>query len=214
MSAKKKATGAKAKARTNAKPDSNLKRGARGKVRGSSKIATAAKPGTGSKKDATALAKTRSRPKSGKMETAIRKNMKDLSVKIESMAPPGSPERVAAGVAAVAGGALIAGATLGAGPTALAGAAGAVDYAMFTVGDNVHYYAVDHSPSHLWDSATWEISEALLPHLPTVLAGPQAWDASDTIRRAIEIRDGVIQNPRILSFQGRSPEYPHPVAAG
>jgi alanine dehydrogenase len=86
--------------------------------------------------------------------------------------------------------------------------------AMFTVGDNVHYYAVDHSPSHLWDSATWEISEALLPHLPTVLAGPQAWDASDTIRRAIEIRDGVIQNPRILSFQGRSPEYPHPVAAG
>jgi alanine dehydrogenase len=85
---------------------------------------------------------------------------------------------------------------------------------MFVVGDNVHYYAVDHSPSHLWDSATWEISEALLPHLPAVLAGPQAWDASDTIRRAIEIRDGIIQNPLILSFQGRSPDYPHPVAAG
>ena len=85
---------------------------------------------------------------------------------------------------------------------------------MFTVGDNVHYYAVDHSPSHLWDSATWEISEALLQHLPAVLAGPQAWGASDTIRRAIEIRDGVIQNPHILSFQGRSPDYPHPVAAG
>src|ERR1022692_840269 len=85
---------------------------------------------------------------------------------------------------------------------------------MFTVGDNVHYYAVDHSPSHLWDSATWEISEALLPHLPAVLAGPQAWDASDTIRRAIEIRDGIIQNPLILSFQGRSPDYPHPVTAG
>ena len=128
MSAKKKATGAKAKARTNAKPDSNLKRGARGKVRGSSKTATAAKPGTGSKKDATALAKTRSRPKSGKMETAIRKNMKDISVKIESMAAPGSPERVAAGVAAVAGGALLAGATLGAGPAALAGAAGYLAY--------------------------------------------------------------------------------------
>jgi alanine dehydrogenase len=85
---------------------------------------------------------------------------------------------------------------------------------MFVVGDNVHYYAVDHSPSHLWDSATWEISEALLPHLPTVLAGPQAWEASDTIRRAIEIRDGIIQNPLILSFQGRSPDYPHPVTAG
>jgi alanine dehydrogenase len=80
---------------------------------------------------------------------------------------------------------------------------------MFTIGDNVHYYAVDHSPSHLWNSATWAISEALLPHLQTVLDGPTAWDASATIRRAIEIRAGVIQNPKILSFQGRSPDYPH-----
>jgi alanine dehydrogenase len=81
---------------------------------------------------------------------------------------------------------------------------------MFEVGDKVHYYAVDHSPSYLWDSATWEISESLLPHLRTVLTGPTAWDESDTIRQAIEIRDGVIQNPAILSFQHRSPDYPHP----
>jgi alanine dehydrogenase len=81
---------------------------------------------------------------------------------------------------------------------------------MVTVGNNVSYYAVDHSPSHLWNSATWEISEALLPHLHPVLSGPQAWDANETIRRAIEIRDGVIRNPRILSFQHRSPDYPHP----
>jgi alanine dehydrogenase len=80
---------------------------------------------------------------------------------------------------------------------------------MFTVGDNVRYYAVDHSPSHLWDSATWEISEAILPLLRPVLAGPTSWEADDTIRRSIEIRDGIIQNPRILSFQGRSPDYPH-----
>ena len=39
----------------------------------------------------------------------------------------------------------------------------------FVVGDNVLYYAVDHSPSYLWKSATWEISEALLPFLRTVL---------------------------------------------
>jgi alanine dehydrogenase len=83
---------------------------------------------------------------------------------------------------------------------------------MFTVGDNVRYYGVDHSPSYLWDSATWEISEALLPHLRTVLTGPVAWKADETIRRAIEIRDGVIQNPAILSFQKRSPKYPHRVA--
>jgi alanine dehydrogenase len=81
---------------------------------------------------------------------------------------------------------------------------------MFTVGKNIHYYAVDHSPSHLWNSATWEISEALLPHLRAVLNGPPAWTANETVRQAIEIRDGVIQNQRILSFQHRAPDYPHP----
>jgi alanine dehydrogenase len=80
---------------------------------------------------------------------------------------------------------------------------------MFLVGDNVHYYAVDHSPALLWPSASWEISEALLPLLEPVLSGPSAWTANDTIRRSIEIRDGVILNPRILSFQHRSPDYPH-----
>ena len=84
------------------------------------------------------------------------------------------------------------------------------DEPMLTVGRGVHYYAVDHSPSYLWDSATWEISNALLPYLPIVMAGPAAWEADETIRRAIEIQDGVIHNPKILSFQGRSPAYPHP----
>jgi alanine dehydrogenase len=80
---------------------------------------------------------------------------------------------------------------------------------MVTVGNHVHYYAVDHSPSYLWDSATWEISEALLPHLATVISGPLAWEADDTISRAIEIRDGVIRNPTILDFQSRDERYPH-----
>jgi alanine dehydrogenase len=79
----------------------------------------------------------------------------------------------------------------------------------FVVGDNVLYYAVDHSPSYLWNSATWENSEALLPFLRPVLGGTEAWDANPTVRRAIEIRDGVVQNPAILTFQGRSPKHPH-----
>jgi alanine dehydrogenase len=79
----------------------------------------------------------------------------------------------------------------------------------FVVGDKVLYYAVDHSPSYLWNSATWENSQALLPFLGAVLGGSGAWDADPTIRRAIEIRDGVIQNSAILSFQGRAPKYPH-----
>ncbi|MCV7239947.1 N(5)-(carboxyethyl)ornithine synthase [Mycolicibacterium celeriflavum] len=75
--------------------------------------------------------------------------------------------------------------------------------------NDVHYYAVDHSPSYLWDSATWEVSEALLPHLDTLLAGPAAWQESPTIHRAIEIREGVVTNPAILSFQHREDAYPH-----
>lgn len=83
------------------------------------------------------------------------------------------------------------------------------DDPMFDVVDGIHYYAVDHSPSLLWDAATWEISEALLPYLATVLGGPEAWETDETIRRAIEIRDGVIQNPEILAFQQRGTVYPH-----
>ena len=79
----------------------------------------------------------------------------------------------------------------------------------FVVGDNITYYAVDHTPSHLWNSATWEISSALLPHLRTVLSGPDAWQDEPTIGRAIEIQDGEIKNPNILSFQGREATYPH-----
>ena len=80
----------------------------------------------------------------------------------------------------------------------------------FTVGDGLTYYAVDHSPSFLWDSATWEISLALMPHLRTVMEGPAAWIEDEVISRAIEIRDGEVQNAKILSFQRRAPAYPHP----
>jgi alanine dehydrogenase len=81
---------------------------------------------------------------------------------------------------------------------------------MFTLAGGARYYAVDHSPSYLWNSATWEISEALIPFLATVMSGADGWEADLTVRRAIEIRAGVVQNPRILSFQSRSPTFPHP----
>jgi alanine dehydrogenase len=80
---------------------------------------------------------------------------------------------------------------------------------MLTVGDGIAYYGVDHSPSYLWNSATWGISEALIPFLRPVMTGSDAWEANPTISRAIEIRDGVVANPKILSFQGRSGEHPH-----
>jgi alanine dehydrogenase len=80
---------------------------------------------------------------------------------------------------------------------------------MFTVGDHIDYYAVDHSPSYLWNSSSWEISEALLPFLETVMSGPAAWEDNDTIARAIEIRDGAIINKDVLEFQRREADYPH-----
>jgi alanine dehydrogenase len=82
---------------------------------------------------------------------------------------------------------------------------------MIAVPNGVHYYAVDHSPSYLWNSATWDISEALLPHIGPVLEGPATWDVTPTIARAVEIRDGVVRNPAILSFQHRDEAYPHAV---
>jgi alanine dehydrogenase len=79
----------------------------------------------------------------------------------------------------------------------------------FIVGDHITYYGVDHSPSYLWNSASWEISEAVLPFLRPVLEGSAAWHADETLSRAIEIEAGTIRNPGILSFQHRSPDYPH-----
>ena len=82
----------------------------------------------------------------------------------------------------------------------------------FAVGDGITYYGADHSPGVLWQSATWGISEAVLPYLRTVTDGPAAWDEDQTIAGAIEIRDGVVVNPQILSFQGRAPAWPHAIA--
>ncbi|MBT8230483.1 MAG: N(5)-(carboxyethyl)ornithine synthase [Bacteroidia bacterium] len=73
----------------------------------------------------------------------------------------------------------------------------------------INYYAVDHTPSYLWDAASWEISNSLISYLPIIIGGPEKWENSETIRRAIEIKNGIIQNPKILSFQNRAGEYPH-----
>ncbi len=75
--------------------------------------------------------------------------------------------------------------------------------------DGKFYYAVDHSPSYYWNSASWEISKALLPFLPEVIGGANTWKKNKTISKSIEIRNGVIQNSKILSFQNREKEYPH-----
>ena len=75
--------------------------------------------------------------------------------------------------------------------------------------ETIDYYAVDHTPSYFWESATRSISAALIVYLPTVLAGSESCQKVETIRRAINIDGGAIQNPSILSFQKREANYPH-----
>ncbi|MDX2343561.1 MAG: N(5)-(carboxyethyl)ornithine synthase [Acidimicrobiia bacterium] len=78
---------------------------------------------------------------------------------------------------------------------------------------SIDYYAVDHTPSYLWASASRSISAALLVYLPTVLEGQDAWNENETSRRAVVIDHGVIQKPEILSFQRRTTDYPHEALA-
>lgn len=79
------------------------------------------------------------------------------------------------------------------------------------VHSHVVYYGVDHTPSYLWNSASWEISNSLLPYLPLIMGGPDKWMESETVKRSIEILNGVIQNPKILTFQQRQKAYPHKI---
>ncbi len=79
---------------------------------------------------------------------------------------------------------------------------------MFKV-EKTDYYAVDHTPSYLWESASRSISAALIVHLPTVVDGRASWQKNETIRQAVNIDAGVVVKPHILSFQKRQADYPH-----
>lgn len=74
---------------------------------------------------------------------------------------------------------------------------------------SISYYAVDHTPSYLWESATRSISAALITHLPSVIDGRKSWNKSETLREAININEGIIQKQNILTFQKRYRDYPH-----
>ncbi|HUH73570.1 MAG TPA: N(5)-(carboxyethyl)ornithine synthase [Chitinophagales bacterium] len=75
--------------------------------------------------------------------------------------------------------------------------------------ENIDYYAVDHTPSYFWESASRSISAALIVHIPSVISGREAWLENDTIKNAINIDQGVIVKDHILRFQNRSAVYPH-----
>lgn len=71
------------------------------------------------------------------------------------------------------------------------------------------YYGVDHTPTFLHRAATMQISAALIPLLPHIMAGPDAWRDHPVLWRACEVLQGTVLNPKILQLQGRDAEYPH-----
>ncbi|MDC3354629.1 NAD(P) transhydrogenase subunit alpha, partial [Flavobacteriaceae bacterium] len=79
---------------------------------------------------------------------------------------------------------------------------------VFKVG-TIDYYAVDHTPSYFWESASRSISAALIIYLTEVLAGNKNWKNNATINNAINVLDGVVVKEEIFSFQNREEEYPH-----
>ncbi|MFC1648865.1 alanine dehydrogenase [Nanoarchaeota archaeon] len=81
------------------------------------------------------------------------------------------------------------------------------DNPTFQIGNGITYYGVDHTPSFFWNSASYEISSTLIPFLKTVLDGKDSWRNDSVIRNAIEIEDGIIKNPKILTLQKRDKDY-------
>lgn len=75
--------------------------------------------------------------------------------------------------------------------------------------NSIDYYAVDHTPSYLWESATRSISAALIVYMDTVLAGRAHWQQNATIRRAININEGIVEKDSILTFQKRASAPPY-----
>lgn len=75
---------------------------------------------------------------------------------------------------------------------------------IFKVG-NIKYYSIDHTPSLLWNSASWEISNCILPYLPNIV------EESDNkvITDAIDIKEGKILNRDIITYQNRALVYPY-----
>ncbi len=79
----------------------------------------------------------------------------------------------------------------------------------FEVGRGITYYAVDHSPSYLYNTASLEHSKEAFPYVKQVLGGETAWHECLTVGKAIEIRKGLVVNPKILSYQNREQGFPH-----
>lgn len=72
---------------------------------------------------------------------------------------------------------------------------------------NISYYAVDHTPSLLWESASCEISSCVTQFLPYLVKEK----SNEVLDDAIDIKDGEIINTDIISYQNRETDYPYKI---
>ncbi len=70
---------------------------------------------------------------------------------------------------------------------------------------NITYYAVDHTPTLLWDSASFEISSGILEYLDDFAQKKE----NRVLTEATDIKLGKILNTDILEYQNRLSHYPH-----
>jgi hypothetical protein len=80
---------------------------------------------------------------------------------------------------------------------------------VFKVGPHITYYAVDHTPSYFYRSASEEISRAVCSFLPVVMGGRAEWAKCPTVMKCVEMSEGALLNPKVLSRQRRETAYPH-----
>jgi alanine dehydrogenase len=74
----------------------------------------------------------------------------------------------------------------------------------------VIYYAVDHTPSYFWQSASYEISGAIFQYFNYLLEHG-TYRGNAVLENAVEIAEGRILNPKIIEFQHREAEPPYRV---
>ncbi len=76
------------------------------------------------------------------------------------------------------------------------------EFPTIDMGRGITYYSVDHTPTYLWNAASREISNALIPYLSTIV-DPEKWIDDSVIYNSIDIYAGKIYNENIKKFQKR-----------
>ncbi|MBK2093749.1 N(5)-(carboxyethyl)ornithine synthase [Francisella philomiragia] len=79
---------------------------------------------------------------------------------------------------------------------------------MFKVG-TIDYYGVNHASNYLWDSATRSISKIINDYLANITLTKENKSKIKVLSDATDIKDGLVKNKKIISFQKREKEYPY-----